>query len=382
MDELNKFERAQEIIKELNVDGWLIISDESSDVHSHYLLGVQAPSRNYIYIAANGDHQVLAVEMEAPMIKRSLNNKGVKAKVESFSSLKDLIPKLKSILNKSCIALNYGADIFSEKSDIFADHLKVGDYFSIKKLAPDTEFISSAPIIYGLRSVKNQEELKDLRNVCNATLEILETLPDIIKKGMSENEVKAEIEYRYMKLGKPSFPAIVGTGAHSADPHHNTSNKKIEEGVLLIDTGLKIDQMCSDITWTLWVGKKPSDGFLKAYSALYESKEIANNYFIDGSPANLPAIKCRDCLKEKGFDHEKLFFHGFGHSLGFVAHDIGPRVSWKVSKKFKLKENMVYTNEPGLYWKGEWGVRLEDDIIIGKDKCEKLTYNHKDPLLI
>ena len=185
-----------------------------------------------------------------------------------------------------------------------------------------------------------------------------------------------------MKLGSPSFPSIIATGAHSADPHHNTSDKKIKEGALLIDSGLKIDQMCSDITWTVWVGKKPSDDFLKAYSILYESKEIANKYFIDDSPANLPAIKCRDYLEEKGYDHKKLFFHGLGHSLGFEAHDIGPRVSWKVSKDFKLKENMVYTNEPGLYWKGEWGVRLEDDIIIGKDKCEKVTYNYKDPILI
>jgi Xaa-Pro aminopeptidase len=320
--------------------------------------------------------------MEAPMIERSLKKKGIKAKVEAFSTLKEVPSKLKSFINKPRIALNFGENQFNENSTFYADHLKVGDYFSLQELAPNTEFISSAPIIYGLRSVKNQEELKDLRNVCKATLEILETLPNIVKNGMSENEIKAEIEYQYMKIGKPSFPSIVGTGAHSADPHHNTSNKKIESGVLLIDTGLQIDQMCSDITWTVWVGKKPSDEFINAYNALYESKEIANKYFTDNTPANLPAIKCREFLEEKGYDHEKLFFHGFGHSLGFEAHDIGPRVSWKVSKESKLKENMVYTNEPGLYWKGKWGVRLEDDIIIGKNKCEKVTYNHKDPLVI
>ena len=379
---MNKFERAQELIKELNADGWLIISDERSDVHSHFLLGVEAPSLNYIYIAANGDHRILAVEMEAPMIERSLKNKGVQAKVESFSSLKDIVPKLKSFITKPRIALNFGENLFDEKSTNFADHLKVGHYFSIKKIAPKTEFISSAPIINGLRSVKNQEELKDLRNVCKATLEILETLPDIVKKGMSENEVKAEIEYKYMKLGKPSFPTIVGSGANAADPHHNTSTKKIEPGVLLIDSGLQIDQMCSDITWTFWVGNKPSDEFLKAYNALYESKEIANKYLINNTPNSIPAKKCREHLADEGYDHEKLFFHGFGHSLGFEAHDIGARISWKVSDDFILKENMVYTSEPGLYWKEKWGVRLEDDIVIGKEKCEKLTYNHKDPITI
>ncbi|MFX0082148.1 MAG: M24 family metallopeptidase [Candidatus Hodarchaeota archaeon] len=379
---MNKFERAQIILSEIDGDGWLIICDEHNDENSHFMLGVNAPSRHYILIARNGDHKVLAVEMEAPMIKRSLEHMNIKASVESFKSINELIPKLRSIINKPRIALNYGENILDEKGTRFADFMRAGDYFSVKEIAPETEFFSAAPIIYGLRCVKSQKELKDLRNVCKATLEILENLPDLIKKGMSENEVKAELEYRYMKLGNPSFPSIVATGVHSADPHHNTSEKKIEEGVLLIDSGLKIDQMCSDITWTLWVGKKPSEDFLKAYNALYESKEIANEYLVDNTPVNLPARKCRKYLAEKGYNHEELFFHGFGHSLGFVAHDIGPRVTWKMSDELKLAENMVYTNEPGLYWKGKWGVRLEDDIIIGKDKCEKVTYNHREPILI
>lgn len=377
---MNIFEKAQGIIQDLDGDGWLIVCNEDSDVNSRFLLGVGSHARHYIYIAADGQHRVLAVEMEAPMIERSLKRRGVKAKVESYNSMKELVPKLKSIISKPRVALNFGENVLEEKGTQFADYLRVGDYFAVKELASQTEFFSAAPIIKGLRSIKSQEELNDLRSVCRATLEILEIVPDIFKKGMTENELKAEIEFRYMKLGKPSFPSIVGSGPHSADPHHNTSDKKIEEGVLLIDTGLQIDQMCSDITWTLWVGDKPSDDFLKAYNVLYESKEVANNYYIDNTPANLPAIKCREYLAEKGYDHEKLFFHGFGHSLGFEAHDIGPRVSWKVSDELLLKENMVYTNEPGLYWIDNWGVRLEDDVIIGKDKCEKVTYNHKAPI--
>jgi len=101
--------------------------------------------------------------------------------------------------------------------------------------------------------------LKDLRNVCKATIEILETIPNWVKVGMTEKEVMAKLEYEYSKLGKPSFPAIIATGIHSADPHHNTSTKKIEPGVLLIDTGMQIDEMCSDITWTFWIGNKPPE---------------------------------------------------------------------------------------------------------------------------
>ena len=379
---MNKFEKAQKVLHEINGDGWLIICVEDSDINSRFMLGVASHARHYIYIAADGNHKVIAVEMEAPMIARSLKNKGIKAEVVSYSSMSELTTLLSSLIKKPRIALNIGEDILNPNGTAYADQIRVGDYFSMKKLAPQTEFISAAPIINRLRSVKSVEELKDLRNVCKATLELLERFPDWVKVGMTENEVKAKLEYEYMKLGKPSFPAIVGSGAHSADPHHNTSMKKIEPGVLLVDTGLQIDEMCSDITWTFWLGKKPVKEFVDAYHALFESKEIAHEFFTDGTPNNLPPKKCREYLAEKGYDHEKLFFHGYGHALGFEAHDIGGRMSWKVPDNFKLKENMVYTSEPGLYWVEKWGIRLEDDIIVGKDKCEKVTYNSKDPILI
>jgi len=379
---MNKFEKAQQILKEVDGDGWLIICVEDSDINSRFMIGVESHARHYIYIGADGNHKVIAVEMEAPMIKRSLKKKRINAKVVSYNSMKGLVDLLGSLINKPRIALNFGENILNPEGTAFADYIRAGDYLSMKTLAPQTEFISAAPIITRLRSVKSPEELKDLRNVCKATIELLETLPNWVKVGMTENEVKAKLEYEYMKLGKPSFGAIVATGAHSADPHHNTSMKKIEHGVLLVDTGLQIDEMCSDITWTFWVGKKPVKEFTYAYKALFESKEVAHKFFTDGTPNNVPAKKCREYLAEKGYDHEKLFFHGYGHSLGFEAHDIGGRISWKVPDNFMLKENMVYTSEPGLYWGEKWGIRLEDDIIIGKDKCELVTYNSKDPILI
>jgi len=378
---MNKFEKASQFLQELDADGWLIICNEDSDINSPFMLGVESHARHYVYVAANGQHEVITVPMEAPMIKRSLEAKGINVKVQLYSSITELEAFLTRILKKSRIALNFGENVLDAEGTSYADYLRAGDYASIQKLGPKTELISAAPIIYKLRSVKSPEELKDLRNTCKATMELLKELPNWVKVGMTEREIRAKLEYEYMKIGKPSFPSIVATGPHSADPHHNTSIKKIEPGVLLIDTGLKLDEICSDITWTYWIGK-PTEEFEKAYSTLYNSKISANSYMIDGSPNYLPGLKCRESLAKAGYDHEKLFFHGFGHSLGFEAHDIGERISWKVPKHFKLKENMVYTNEPGLYWEDKWGIRLEDDVIIGKEKCELVTQVPKDPLLI
>ena len=378
---MNKFEKASQFLQDLDAEGWLIVCNEDSDINSSFMLGVESHALHYVYVAANGQHEVIAVAMEAPMIKRSLEAKGINVKVHAYSSLSILETLLTRILKKSRIALNFGENVLDAEGTDYADFLSVGHYESIKKLAPKTELISAAPIIYKLRSVKSPAELNDLRNTCKATMELLEDLPNWVKVGMTENEIRAKLEYEYMKIGKPSFSSIVATGPHSADPHHNTSTKKIEPGVLLIDTGLKMDEMCSDITWTYWIGK-PTEEFEKAYRALYEAKIVANGYMIDESPNYLPAVKCRESLAKEGYDHEKLFFHGLGHSLGFEAHDIGERMSWKVPKHFKLQENMVYTNEPGLYWEDKWGIRLEDDIIIGKEKCELVTQVPKDPILI
>ena len=379
---MNKFEKAQEILRELGGDGWLIICVEDSDINSRFMIGVGSHARHYIYVAEDGNHKIITAEMEAPMVERSLKKKGVKAEVFAYKSYNELNGLLSPIVKKTRVALNFGENVLSSEGTGFADFINAGDYLSMKKLAPKTEFISAAPIIEALRQVKTPDELKDLRNVCRATIEILEAIPDWVKIGMTENDIKAKLEYEYMKLGRPSFESIVATGAHSADPHHNTSLKKIEQGVLLIDTGLQIDEMSSDITRTWWVGANPPEDFTKAYITLYGAKNIANDYFTDGTPRNLPGLKCREYLTAKGYDHEKLFFHGLGHSLGFVAHDIGGRVSWKVPEEHKFKENMVYTNEPGLYWRDKWGIRLEDDVIVGKGKCEQVTKVSEIPILI
>ncbi|MFX1590056.1 MAG: M24 family metallopeptidase, partial [Promethearchaeota archaeon] len=215
---MDKFEIAQKILKEINADGWLIICNEDSDINSRFLLGVRSHARHYIYLATNGNHKVLSVEYEASMIERSLKKKNVKCEVIIYRSLKDLIKLLPPIVNKSRIALNFGEKVLMEDGTPFADYIHAGDYFSLKELSSNTEFISAAPIIDGLRSVKSHENLKDLRNVCKATIEILEDVPEFAKIGMTEMEVRAKIEYEYIKIGSPAFESIVASGPHSADP--------------------------------------------------------------------------------------------------------------------------------------------------------------------
>lgn len=377
---MDKFTKAAGLLQEHGIDGWLISCDEDSDIHSPYFLGLKSHARHFILIDANGDHQVIAVEMEAPMIQKAIDQMNANVTVRVFKSNDEMITILKEILAKPRIAVNFGEDSLQQPT-AQADYIKAGELQSLRIIAPETEFISAIDLIFEMRAQKTPEELDALRESVKITLEILEDIPNWVTIGMTEREVMAKLHYEYFKLGEPSFEAIVGSCENSADPHHNSSDRKISAGAFLIDTGLRYNQMSSDITWTYWIGGTPPDEFLDAYHALMEAKRVANEYMKAGGITTVPDEKCREYLANLGYDHKKLFNHGLGHALGYETHDIGARVSSVAPKNIVFLENSVYTNEPGLYWQGKWGIRLEDDVIITSDGCDQVSYNHKDPIV-
>jgi Xaa-Pro aminopeptidase len=377
---MNKFDKAAGLLKQHGIDGWLISCNEGSDMHSPYFLGIKSHARHFILIDANGKHQVIAVLMEAPMVKKALDAMKAKVTVRAFNKNEEMIASLKELVAKPTIAVNYGEDSL-QTGNAFADYIKAGELESLRKIAPGTRFVSAADLITGMRSVKTPGELATLREDVKMTLEIFETIPSWVKVGMTEQEVMAKLHYEFFKIGEPSFEAIVASGENTADPHHNSSSKKIAPGAFYIDAGMRRDQMSSDITWTYWIGGKPPQDFLDAYHVLYEAKKVANQHMRAGTLTSLPDQECRKYLESKGYDHKKLFIHGLGHSLGYEVHDVGPRASASAPPSAVFEENMVYSNEPGLYWQGKWGLRLEDDIIIKKGDCEQVSYNHEDPVV-
>ncbi|MFX1503364.1 MAG: hypothetical protein ACFFDH_20545, partial [Promethearchaeota archaeon] len=123
---MNKFEKAQHLLQDINGDGWLIICENESDIHSQYLLGVESHALHAIFIAADGKHKVLPVVMEVNMIKNSLNEKGIDADIIPHISSNDLRDKLKPIINKPKVALNFGENVFDSEGTQYADYLPFG----------------------------------------------------------------------------------------------------------------------------------------------------------------------------------------------------------------------------------------------------------------
>ncbi len=254
-------------------------------------------------------------------------------------------------------------------------------YSAYKKIGENTdaEIIDVSDEIIEARNIKDDEEISRLRDACRIASDVAEEMPDIIKPGMREYEVAAEISYRMKKLGATgdSFEIIASSGPNTAEPHFTTSERKVSEGdFVLLDFGALYKRYCSDITRTFVVGE-PSEKQKKIYGTVLEAQKAALETIapgVKGEEAHNAAAEVIDSTEFEG-----KFTHGLGHSIGLSVHD-GSGLSPSVD--IELEPGMVFTVEPGIYIPGYGGVRIEDNIVVTEDGYELLTDASKEGLRI
>ncbi|MCI9039751.1 MAG: aminopeptidase P family protein [Clostridia bacterium] len=227
------------------------------------------------------------------------------------------------------------------------------------------------------RMVKDEEEISKLQKACELTDSCFNYLQDFIKIGMTEKEIAYEIENYFLQNGAEglSFETIVASGKNSSKPHAKTTEKEIEKGdIITIDFGCKYQGYCSDMTRTIFAGYVPErvkpiyELVLKnQLQTLKDMKEGANI-------RNLSRVVENDF---KLFGHNLV--HSLGHGVGLDIHEI-PYISGKNDSM--LKANMVVTDEPGIYLPGEFGVRIEDTVLITKTGCINLTKSDKNYIIV
>jgi Xaa-Pro aminopeptidase len=211
--------------------------------------------------------------------------------------------------------------------------------------------------------------LSKIRESCRLADEIIAEVVRNLQRGKSEIEVAAEIrKLAKLKTNGLAFPPIVAFGKNSATPHHSPTARKLKIGdIVKIDLGVKIDDFCSDITRTFFT-KKPTDFQRKIYATVSAAQKLGIRKVTAGiSGKNLDAI-VRDFLAQKGF--AKNFIHSLGHGIGRRIHQ-NPKISPK--SKSSLKNGDAITIEPGLYFPGKFGIRIEDTVLVGKNGAEVLT---------
>ncbi|MBR1974820.1 MAG: aminopeptidase P family protein [Clostridia bacterium] len=259
------------------------------------------------------------------------------------------------------------------------DQTTHSEYLALEKAGVKFENIDKA--YAEAMSVKNEWELERIAKACEIAEDAFNMLLPEIKEGMTETEVAALLEYNMRKLGAQglSFETIVAFGAHAAVPHHETGTTKLKFGdEILIDFGCKVDGYCSDCTRTFLFGDDGKhEEFKKAYASVLKAHELAKAKIASGMTGKEADAIARDSLKEDGYG--ELFTHSLGHGIGLNVHEF-PSVSPRGESK--LVDGMVFSDEPGVYEAGKYGIRIEDTVTLKDGKVKSFMSKTDRNLLI
>ncbi len=226
-------------------------------------------------------------------------------------------------------------------------------------------------LVERLRVTKDAEEIAAIRAAAALAMDALEPVLACVRVGQSERDIAARLEHELRARGSEwhPFPTIVASGPRSALPHARTSNREVESGDwLLLDFGAQVDGYCADVTRTVVVGR-PADERQKTVYQIVRDAQIAARRIVHAGMTGKEADGvARSLITRRGFG--EAFGHSLGHGLGLEVHE-APRVS--KANEDVLPENAVVTIEPGLYFPGWGGVRIEDDVVVTIDGTELLS---------
>jgi len=215
------------------------------------------------------------------------------------------------------------------------------------------------------------------KKACSITDNIFRQIVSGLRKDSFETEkdidrfIRAKIKENKCKL---AFSPIVSMGKNASEIHHKPNDTKLSKGFLMMDFGAKYKGICSDCTRTVYLGK-PDNKERKLYRLVKEAQELCVELSFDGMSLNDIDAIARDGL----VPYRKMFVHSLGHGVGKRIHQapsLGP------NKKGVLKIGQVITIEPGIYFKNRSGIRIEDTLVVGKNKGKRLTKTSKELIII
>ena len=237
-------------------------------------------------------------------------------------------------------------------------------YDHLRQAAPGFEFTSGDPVTIACRGVKSPHELELMRLACEATSDVYRATFASLKEGMSQNDVSRMVEAGYAQMGLRG-DAMVLFGASAALPHGSIKPRTLREGdVVLIDDGCKVEGYSSDVTRTGVFGK-PSDKMQRVYETVRKAQDAALEAARKGRLSGSVDDAARGVITSAGYGPDyKYFTHRLGHGIGLDGHEHPYLVR---ASKTTLLPGMTFSNEPGVYIPGEFGVRCEDLMVISED---------------
>ncbi|HOV06929.1 MAG TPA: Xaa-Pro peptidase family protein [Anaerolineaceae bacterium] len=232
----------------------------------------------------------------------------------------------------------------------------------LQMAAPTASFVNAEQLFGQLRIQKDEEEINEMRRAVQIAQDALKATLPMIKAGISELEISAELSINLLKKGSDSelpFQPIISGGPNSANPHAAPSNRPLEAGdLLVIDWGARSNGYCSDLTRTFGI-QHLADEFVEIYTAVQNANLTGRNVGRSGISAGEVDKAARNVIEKAGYG--KFFTHRTGHGLGMEDHETPYIFS---NNPVLLSEGMTYTVEPGIYLPDRGGVRIEDNMVI------------------
>ncbi len=343
----------KEILLKNDCDGYIVTND--SDIR--YFSGLK--SSNILLLITNNKSYVLSDGRYKYLIERQKIFEPICVTKSIIESVCDLSKELN--LKKIMIDPEY---INHKNYKILSDKLNLVDFTDITK---------------ELRITKTEEEIENIKKAQEISEKAFLYVLKNIKAGDTSKEIASLLDYKMNEFGseEPAFSTIVVNEEESADCHGVPSKKKICNGdLILFDFGATYNGYRSDMTRTVAFGEVSKEK-KKIYDIVYNAHILA-------AKSLKPGIKCMEIDKIArdyigSFSYNDYFIHSLGHGVGLDIHEF-PTLSTK--SEDVLKEGMVVTVEPGLYFKNKFGIRIEDTYIITKNGAESIAKIDKKLIII
>lgn len=281
------------------------------------------------------------------------------------------------------------------KDDLFNAFSELGVSFSGMKIGFEADFFTCAFItkfmkalsiasgdlfpfegmVEEFREVKEPEEISAVRKAQQISERVFSDVLTLVHEGVEERELAMEIDYRFRKEGgeHSAFETIVASGPNTSMPHALPTRRKVKKGdLVLFDMGTVIDGYASDMTRTIVLGKADRKQ-KERYRIVLEAQQAAIEGISAGMKCSEADFLARNSIEKAGYGPE--YVHSLGHGVGLEVHE-SPRLSR--NSELVLKKGSVVTVEPGIYFPGWGGIRIEDLVVITETGCLNLTKAPKE----
>lgn len=345
--------RAQHGMQEAGVD--LLFVGPSSDLR--YLIGYDAhlsERLNLLMLPASGRPTLVVPVLEVPLARSAADL------VDIHSWTETEVPS--AIVGERARSLN-------PLRIAVSDQLWSGFLLKLQGELPDASWVSAMEIIKPLRVSKDDAEIALLAEVSRLTDEAWdEFIEGGPLSGLTETQAMERLSSLMQKRGLGGSFGICASGPNSASPHHHTGDRVIQRGdAVVFDWGSTIEGYHSDVTRTVFIGE-PTEKFRKVYDIVLRANQAALDAVKPGTACEDIDKAARQLITAEGFGEN--FIHRVGHGLGMDVHEEPYLVS---GNKTPLEVGMVFSDEPGIYIEGEFGVRIEDSVVVTPEGGRRLN---------